>query len=149
MCQGGTCRAFDTKGLPESGRFELYLGGLENLNLKCNVYTSFFMSGGIRLVPDPWSRSRGKLLLLWVIGSPKKMSTNFAVFLKVPVCKEILIELWMNHFWNSVYQILEHYFFCFGTGAICQIRCYTVASPVELVMACWPGDRGFEPWLGS
>ena len=54
-----------------------------------------------------------KLSLLWAIGSPKMISTNFATFWKV--CKENLIECeWTSSVLNSVYQKLEP--LCLGRG---------------------------------
>ena len=41
------------------GGIELYRDGVGNLNL-----TPFFLSGGIHMVSDPWTSSRGKMSLL-------------------------------------------------------------------------------------
>ena len=55
-------------------------------------------SDRIQVVPDPWSSSRVKMLLLCAIGSPKRFSTNFAVFSKV--CIEFLIDCKLTSFQN-------------------------------------------------
>ena len=55
-------------------------------------------SDRIQVVPDPWSSSRVKMSLLCAIGSPKRFSTNFAVFSKV--CIEFLIDCKLTSFQN-------------------------------------------------
>ena len=82
-------RTFDTEGLPGDWGFELCLGGVGNLNLKCQVYTFRLVRRNTRdsLSMDEF---KGIMPLLWAIGTPIRVSTNFAVFSKV--CIENLIE---------------------------------------------------------
>ena len=47
---------FDAKGFPEGGGFKLYPSGVgTDFNFKCQVF-----SGGIHVIPDPRTSSRGK-----------------------------------------------------------------------------------------
>ena len=52
-------RHLTREGFQKGGGFELYPGGVGNLNLSSVKLTVFFLSGGIHEVPGPWMSSRG------------------------------------------------------------------------------------------
>lgn len=93
---------YDVKSLPEGGGFQLYLGGMGSLNLKCQADWPFLLSSRIHVVADPWMSSRGKMSLLWVIDSPIRVFTNFVVFSKV--CNENFIACKWTSFHQSKYS---------------------------------------------
>ena len=82
--------AFDAKGFPESGGFELYRIEVGNLNFKCQVF-----SGGIHVSPVIHGRVQGEneaFVTYWLTkGLRKRVYTNFAVF--SPIFKECIENL--------------------------------------------------------
>lgn len=117
-------------------------GEMGNLNLKCQVDTFLIVWRNTHGSWN-WSSSRGKMPLLWTIGSSKRASTNIAVFFEV-IYKEFGWLFIVDQFSNSVYQKLEHLFL--GRG----IWLSNMAHELGIWTAFWPcgaGNLKFGIWF--